>query len=114
MIAAGAKNEFSHAIPYDGTLQSVHVRFYPGQQKSLQIQPQVKFKNEEWRSIISYAAGSDQYLSGDDDRLDYAIGFEVGSGDTIVIQVTNTDTVNAYSLVLDIEIDYLAGKKRVI
>lgn len=114
VIAAGANGiNFAEEIKGDATIEKLVVRFYPGQQKSLQVTPMVKFRTEEMYSLVRYATGTDGYLTGDDDTLEYPLGVEVQTGDQVVIYATNTDSTNAYSLVCDVIVDYLNGKARV-
>lgn len=114
VIAANTSVNFTEELKSDATIENMFVRFYPGQQKSLQVTPKVKFRNEEMYNLIRYATGTDGYLTGDDDKLSYPLGVEVTTGDQIVIYVTNTDTINEYSLVVDVIVDYLNGKSRVV
>lgn len=115
VIPPNTVNEFmQERVKAPGTVEGVYVRFYPGQQKSLQIIPMVEHKGRMPESLITYASSGETYLSGDDDRLDIPVVVSVDTNDYIKVQYSNVDPTYSYTLVVDVVVDYYAGQDRVI
>lgn len=115
--ANGGKVRLTERIKGSGTIEEVRVRFFPGQQKALQVRPFVKHKGGEYGKIeelITYPSGGDQFLSGDDDNLIFDAIVPVVNDDEIVVEATNTDPDDAYTLHVVIMIDYYGGADRVV
>jgi hypothetical protein len=105
--------QFSERIKADGTIETIKVRFYKGQQKSLQVYPFVRHKGNKDESLITYS-GSTNHLSGDDDYFIYDVVVPVENDDQMIIFVKNVDPTYSYTMVVDVAIDYYGGKDRVI
>jgi hypothetical protein len=105
--------EFNERVKGDGTVETLKVRFYRGQQKSLEVYPFIRHKGNKDESLITFA-GNTRHLSGDDDYFIYNVVTPVENDDQIMVQVKNIDPTNPYTMVVDVEIDYYGGKNRVI
>jgi hypothetical protein len=98
----------------DGTVEEVRVRFYPGQEKSLQVSPFIEHKGNIAEQLLSYPRTSDPFLSGEDDYFIYPVVIPVAYDDFVKIKVKNIDSTYEYTLVVDVVIDYYGGQQRMI
>lgn len=114
LIQPGQVVKFHERIKGDATIEQVRVRFYIGQQKALHVRPYVVHRGNKPEDLITYPEGTDAFLSGDDDYLDFPCVVPVGNDDEAYVWVQNTDADNAYTLVVDMVIDYYGGKSRVV
>ena len=114
VIPANTPDLLSERVKGPGTIEGIKVKFYPGQQKALRIVPFVEHKGSKTEQLITYPSTTDQFLAGDDDYFIFPVIVEVDNDDFVKIRAVNTDLVNAYTCVVDVIIDYYAGKKRVI
>jgi hypothetical protein len=105
--------EFKERIKANGTIETVKVRFYKGQQKALEVYPFVRHKGNKDESLITYS-GSTSHLSGDDDYFIYDVVVPVENDDQMMIHVKNIDPTYAYTMVVDVAVDYYGGKDRVV
>jgi hypothetical protein len=105
---------YREVVKADGTVEELRVRFYQGQQKSLQVTPHVNHKGNQFESLVNYADNTDQFLSGDNDYFVMPVVVSVEYLDYIEVYVTNTDATNAYTLSVDVIVDYYGGKNRVV
>jgi uncharacterized membrane protein len=114
IIPAGTSAKLLERVKGEGTVEKLTVRFYPGQQKSLQVRAIIIHKGNKIEDLITYPEGGDSYLSGDDDSLVFNIVIPVENDDEIAISVKNIDASNDYTLMAFLEIDYYGGKNRVV
>jgi len=116
VIAPGETKKFSERIKGDGTIEQMKVRFFQGQQKSLLVRPYVLHKGNKIEDLITYPEGTDTYLSGDNDYLEFDLVVPVENDDQLVIWVQNVDpdALDPYTLNLSVMIDYYGGKSRVV
>lgn len=105
--------EIRERIKSDGTLESMKIRFYAGEGLTLQVRPIVEKRGGQGVDIVTYPKGTDSYIIGDDDYLEYNPIIEVSNDEELVVYATNVGTVDS-KLVIDFEVDYFAGKKRVV
>lgn len=113
-IAASTDLKLSERVKGEGTIEKFTVRFYPGQERSLQVRATVIHKGNKTEDLVTYPEGGENYLSGDDDSLSFNIVIPVENDDEIVLYVKNIDATYEYTLVAYIEIDYFGGKNRVV
>ncbi len=114
-IAPSTKEEIRERIKADGTIEGVMVRFYPGQQRDLRVAIEKENRGNKTReSIVTYPAGTDRFLSGDDDVVNIPCVLECQNDDEIIVTAENINSNYTYTLVCDVTIDYYGGKKRVI
>jgi len=90
-----------------GEIIEVRVKFYPGQERSLQVKPFVQLFNSMSEDLFTWAGGTtDKFLSGDDDYFVYPVSASVVADDNVAVWVSNTDSVNTYTLVCDVVVSY--------
>jgi hypothetical protein len=94
-----------------GAVSEVRIRFYPGQERALQVRPFVKLFNSMSEDLFTFAGGStDKFLSGDDDYLVFPVTADVVADDELAVWVNNTDLNYTYTLVVDVVINYFGGE----
>lgn len=101
-------------IKADGTIEEMRVRFYPGQQKALQVEVVVEHKGQQAEYLYTSPATGERYLSGDDDYFIFPLTCEVEYDDFVKVRAVNTDATYDYDLAVDVLVDYYGGKNRVI
>jgi hypothetical protein len=114
LIPFGTTDVLTERIKGPGTIEGFRVRFYPGQQLALKVWVVIEHKGGLTESLVTFAETSDEFLSGDDDRLEFDVVASVENDDFLKIKVQNTDIDNDYNLALDVTIDYYGGTQRVI
>lgn len=113
-IPPGQIRKFQERIKADGTIQSVKVRFFKGQQLALHVRPYVLHTGNLVEDIITYPEGTNQYLSGDDDYPLYDVVCPVRNDDELVVWVHNTDPDDTYTLNVTVTVDYHGGQNRAV
>jgi hypothetical protein len=114
LVPAGVTDVLSERIKGPGTVEGFRIRFYPGQQLSLKVWVVIEHKGGLTESLVTFAETSDEFLSGDDDRMEFDVVASVENDDFLKIKVFNSDMVNDYNLAVDVTIDYYGGTQRVI
>lgn len=112
VIEPNKTDVIAERVKSDGTIEEIKVRFYPGQEKALQVVPFVEHKGQQIEQLISFPNTTDHYLSGDNDYFIYDISVPVEYDDFLKVEAKNTSVDFSYTLVVDIVIDYLGGKNR--
>lgn len=112
IINANTTDVLHERIKADGTIEEIRIRFYTGQQKSLQLNPFVEHKGNKIEQIISYPSTTDNFISGDDDYFIFPISVPVEYDDYFKIHAKNIDPTYNYTVTVDVVIDYLGGKER--
>jgi|NOAtaT_6_FD_contig_51_4904121_length_1487_multi_3_in_0_out_0_3 hypothetical protein len=110
-IAAGGSDIIRERVKSNGTLEELRVRFNPGQANTLRIRPVVEHKNNRLEDLVTYPAGTNQFLSGDDDYLILPCAITVENDDFVEVIANNTGAFT-YTIVVDIVVDYLFGTER--
>ena len=105
--------QFKERIKAEGTIEKVSVRFYQGQQLKLKVQPFLLKHGGQPVKLIDYADGTDAFLSGDDDYFQYPVGIQTEYDDYILIIAENTALFEC-NMVVDVVVDYVGGKRRVV
>jgi hypothetical protein len=108
-MAPGQVAEIVERVKYDGNIERINVRFYAGQENELTVLPYVRHKGKKNETFFTFPEGTDPYLSGEDDHLEYPLSIDVEYDDEIVVRAENkSGGVNAYdyTLVVDIVISY--------
>lgn len=113
-IGAGVTTILQERIKAPCTVETVRVRFYKGQQLALQVNPYIEHKGHLKENLITYAEGTRQFLSGEDDSFDYDVVLTADYDDYLKVWVSNTDPLNAYDVIVDIKVDYYGGQERVV
>lgn len=114
LIPAGESITFRHVVEDNGTIEKLNLKFYIGQEKDLQVVPRIVRVSREIEYLVTFNDDGNQYLSGDDDKMDLDIVVPCGINDVIEIKATNVDTTYDYHITCTITIDYFAGQNRVI
>jgi hypothetical protein len=99
-------SEVRERVKYNGNIERILIRFYAGQENELTVLPYVQHKGKKNETFFTFPEGTDPYLSGEDDRLDFPLSIEVEYDDEIVIRSENKSAVYDYTLVCDIIITY--------
>lgn len=109
-IAPSTSMILTERIKDKGSVVEIRVRFYPGQERSLQVRPYLQMFNSMTEDLFTWAGGStDRFLSGDDDYLVFPVSAEVVTDDNIAVWVNNIDATYTYTLVCDVVVQYYAG-----
>jgi len=103
-------------IKGDGTIEQMKVRFFQGQQKSLLVRPYVRHKGNKIEDLITYPEGTNQFLSGENDYLEFDLVVPVENDDELCIWVSNVDAdhLDPYTLHVSVMVDYFGGTSRVV
>lgn len=96
----------------DGTIESVVVRFYSGQSRELQVRPKLRRTGNREEDLITYPAGTNQWLAGEDDRQQLDVSVPVSLDDELSVYYNNTNPTYPYTLVCYITVDYKEGQNR--
>jgi hypothetical protein len=100
------KFEIAERVKYNGSIERIKVRFYAGQENELQVRPYVRHKGQKNETFFTYPEGTDPYLSGEDDVLDFPLAIEIEYDDEIIVYVENQSDFYNYTLVVDIVVTY--------
>lgn len=114
IVSGGESGYLDARIKSPGTVEEVRARFYQGQQRSLKVRPIVLHKGNKTENLLTFADGTDPYLSGDNDYLTFPIVVTVDYDDTLRVYYDNTDNANDYTLSIDVIVDYYGGTDRVL
>lgn len=113
LIQAGEKIRLKERVKYDGYIEEIRIRFYAGQENTLKVTPYVQQKGNRIEDFFTYPAGTDNYLSGEDDYNVYPVTLNVETDDEIVVYVENISNEDIltpegfpYTLRCDIIISY--------
>lgn len=100
------KREVVERVKYNGNIERIHARFYAGQENELRVRPYVRHKGAKNETFFTYPEGTDPYLSGEDDVLDFPLALEIEYDDEIVVYAENVSADYNYTLVVDIVVTY--------
>lgn len=112
-IPAGTTDVLSERIKADGTIEGLIIRFFSGQENSLQVRPFVEHRGGLIEELVTYPSTTDRFLSGDDDYDEIPVSIPVRNDDYLKVSVTNT-SIYDYTLKVTIIVDYLGGMTRVV
>lgn len=111
-ITAGQQLTITERIKDKGEIIEVRVRFYPGQERALQVRPFVQLFNLQTEDLLTWGGSTngsgspDRFLSGDEDYFVFPVSASVVADDNIAVWVNNTDLVYTYTLVCDVVVQY--------
>jgi hypothetical protein len=88
-----------------GKLSNLKIRFYSGVEKALRLKPILK-KYRDHDEIFEYPDGTDSYITGDDDPLDYPLSVPVMGEWKFILEWENTSDTYDYSIVADLTVTY--------
>lgn len=113
IIASGTSETIKERLKDDGTVQEVRVRFYAGVERTLKVYPYVLHKAGRREDLFTYPTGTETYISGDDDSLNFPVSVDFENDDEIVVACENTG-LYPYTLSVDIIIVYHAEEVKPI
>lgn len=103
-VAAGATETGTKTLQQDGRVTRIFVPTYPGQELALQYR--ITIETVEGVSQPLTDPTGDDYLAGNGEVFDLEIDREVRKGDTVQIQVENTDGTYDYTANAWVGVDY--------
>lgn len=106
-IAPGTTVQFKERLKDNGALVNVNIRFYPGVENDLKVEPYILHKGNRREDIVTYVEGSNGNISGDDDVFNFPVYLEFKYDDEFVVEVENVSTLYSYTLVLDGIVEYV-------
>jgi hypothetical protein len=109
-VPAGETVIIKERIKDNGTIEQVRVRFYAGQEKELQVRPYVEHHARNSEDVISYAEGTQPFLSGEDDEFIFPCAVDVQYDDSFVVWAKNNDLVYTYTVSVDVVISYFGSE----
>lgn len=113
-IAANTPDALHERVKAPGTIEGFRVRFYPGQELTLQVNVYVVHLGQKVEQLVTYVATGDAFLSGDDEVLEFHCVCSVETDDLVFVSVMNTDAVNAHRVAVDVYVDYYGGNQRLV
>lgn len=113
-VTSGASNlTLRQRCKAAGTIDEIRVRFYAGQQGTLHVRPLLLKKPDIMQSLIAYSDDTLTYLAGDDDYFVMPVSVPCDNDDEVVVLVDNVGDYD-YDVVVDVVVDYLGGRNRVV
>ena len=70
-LAAGSTKDYTFELSASGRIKKVHIKFATGENGTLHIHPFVIQNGEIPTEILKFAAGSQNYVAGDDEHFDF-------------------------------------------
>lgn len=89
----------------NGSVNEVRVRFYPGVEKSLHVNPYILHKAGRREELFTYPVGGEGFISGDNDTFVFPISIDFEYDDEIVVEFENVGNYS-YTLAVDIIVNY--------
>jgi hypothetical protein len=108
----GEKDELTHEVTADATVEQLDVRFYRGPQLDLEIRPRIE--TEDGRRVDLVDLIGRNVIVGDDDHFRFYPSEQVREGDLLVVEFENTDSTWTYDVTVDMTLDRLGGVKRTL
>ena len=107
-VPPGSSGHLDIPITAHGFVRSVKIRFAAGENGTLHIRPVVIIPQDIMIDLFKYAAGGDQYVSGDDEAMNSSVKIEVENHAVARVFYYNTGepgTANS-QVNVDIEVEY--------
>ncbi len=114
LVPAGGQGTIRERIKANGTIEGFRINFHLGQELTFHVLCEVVHKGDKHESFITYAGETDNFLSGNDEIMEFPIVLSVENDDEVWISYVNTDLVNQRHLSVDVYIDYYGGSDRVV
>lgn len=92
------------SLKYRGKIREMTIVFYPGQQKTLEVNPYMLRAPDLYVPLTKYV-GDRKYFSGDDSKFEIQMVMPFFVDDKLVVEVNNTSAFD-YDLYVLFEIDY--------
>lgn len=104
-VTAGEEGRITERLKDFGTVEEIRIRFYAGPERSLKILPYVLHKSTKQENFFTTPAGSEPFISGDDDSFVFPLSLSFEYDDELVIYYHNQGGYD-YSLVVDVIVQY--------
>lgn len=104
-ILANTTDVLAERVKSDGMITSLIVRFYSGQEGSLQVSPFVEHKGNKVEYMVTFPNTSKTFISGDDDIFTFPLSLSVEYDDFIKVHVKNNSSYD-YDLVCHVIVSY--------
>lgn len=88
-----------------GSVKDVRIRFYSGVEKSLRVRPYLLHKAGRAEDFFTYPEGTEPYITGDDDQLQFPVLVDFDYDDEVVVDYENVGDY-PYTLAVDIIVSY--------
>ena len=99
--------ELRALIPGDATVERLVVRFYPGPELQLIVDPFVDRRGGGRQELLHYSGT--RGLTGDNDTLEFFLSLPVRLDESLVVGFQNLHAVNAYHFTVTMELDFAGG-----
>lgn len=93
-------------IKDNGSVEEIRIRFYPGSQRTLKVEPFILHKGNKREDFFTYPLGTEKNITGDDDYLIFPVTVNFEYDDELVIQYDNIGDY-AYTLSVDVIVSYV-------
>lgn len=90
----------------NGRVSELRIKFYPGVEKALKVQPFVLHKGGRAEQFLTYPEGTEPFISGDNDYLVFPVSVDFENDDEIAVYAENTNANYTYSLAVDVIVSY--------
>lgn len=97
---------FKERCKDNGNVSSVSIRFYSGSEGDLHIKPYILHKGNKAEDLFTFAAGTNGFISGDDDYFVFPCDLSFQYDDEICVWVHNTNVDWDYTCSVDFVINY--------
>jgi len=102
-----ARGDLRAHIPGDATVERLVIRFYPGPELQLIVDPYVERRGGGRQELIHYTGA--RGITGDDDTLEFHLALPVRMDEQLVVEFQNLHAVNPYNFTVTIELDFAGG-----
>lgn len=103
-VAAGASGYMDIDLVAHGVVDYVKIQFAAGENGTLQIRPVVIIPQEIIIDLFTYADGSDKYITGDDEKIESSVRYEIENHATLRVYYNNTGEVGSADSRVNVDI----------
>jgi hypothetical protein len=89
-IPAGQSGFIDAQLTAHGYVDSVRIQFAAGENGTLQVRPVVIIPQEIMIDLFEYADGGDQYVSGENEKFESSVRYEIENRAMLRVFYTNT------------------------
>jgi hypothetical protein len=100
------KEYISERVKWDGFIEELRIRFYPGVERELKVKPYLLHKGSIAEDMITYPDGTDPYISGDNDYLVFPVNVPIEYDEFIKVFAENKNATYVYTLSVDVVVQY--------
>lgn len=111
-IPPNTTDVLAERVKENGYVEQVYLRFYRGQEMSLEVTPFVEHKGRQIDHFFTYPSTAKEYLTGDDDEFSYPVTLPIEYDDFLKVKVRNKDLEYEYDLVVDMIIRYEGDRSK--